>query len=99
MDTQLEAQAVARAVSHAVFYAQLPVSALPACTSGHFLLWCCCRMFLQLSRVLLQRYDHFDAVFSSDLLRTVQTAQVLAAPYQAQVRHERQQETTASESP
>eukprot|EP00878_Enallax_costatus_P011786 GHUV01012303.1.p1 GENE.GHUV01012303.1~~GHUV01012303.1.p1 ORF type:complete len:204 (+),score=63.17 GHUV01012303.1:210-821(+) len=38
-----------------------------------------------LSRVLLQRYDHFDAVFSSDLLRTVQTAQALAAPYQAQV--------------
>eukprot|EP00882_Tetradesmus_deserticola_P020841 GHRQ01022526.1.p1 GENE.GHRQ01022526.1~~GHRQ01022526.1.p1 ORF type:complete len:378 (+),score=181.86 GHRQ01022526.1:160-1293(+) len=35
--------------------------------------------------VLQQRFTHFDAVVSSDLLRTVQTAQVLAAAYSIQV--------------
>lgn len=35
--------------------------------------------------VLQQRFAHFDAVVSSDLLRTVQTAQVLAGAYNLQV--------------
>jgi broad specificity phosphatase PhoE len=40
---------------------------------------------LQLRRVLQQRFSHFDALVSSDLLRTVQTAEVLAAAYNLQV--------------
>jgi phosphohistidine phosphatase SixA len=40
---------------------------------------------MQLRGVLQQRFTHFDAVVSSDLLRTVQTAQVLAAAYNLQV--------------
>ncbi|KAF6254738.1 pyridoxal phosphate-dependent transferase [Scenedesmus sp. NREL 46B-D3] len=39
----------------------------------------------RLCGVLQQRFTHFDAVVSSDLLRTVQTAQVLAAAYNLQV--------------
>jgi broad specificity phosphatase PhoE len=42
-------------------------------------------LLLQLSHVLQKRYEHFDAVVSSDLQRTLQTAQILAAPYQLQV--------------
>ncbi|WIA20793.1 hypothetical protein OEZ85_005153 [Tetradesmus obliquus] len=38
-----------------------------------------------LCHVLQKRYQHFDAVVSSDLQRTLQTAQILAAPYQLQV--------------
>jgi broad specificity phosphatase PhoE len=40
---------------------------------------------LQLCHVLQKRYAYFDAVVSSDLQRTLQTAQILAAPYQLQV--------------
>ncbi|KAF6256513.1 histidine phosphatase superfamily [Scenedesmus sp. NREL 46B-D3] len=38
-----------------------------------------------LCHVLQKRYDTFDAVVSSDLQRTLQTAHILAAPYQLQV--------------
>lgn len=36
--------------------------------------------------MLRERYPKVDAVFSSDLLRAVQTAEVVAAVYQLQVR-------------
>jgi broad specificity phosphatase PhoE len=50
---------------------------------------------MQLRGVLQQRFNHFDAVVSSDLLRTVQTAQVLAAAYNLQVQQQ-QLASTAS---
>jgi hypothetical protein len=40
---------------------------------------------LQAAEVLRERYPKVDAVFSSDLLRAVQTAEVVAAVYQLQV--------------
>jgi broad specificity phosphatase PhoE len=47
------------------------------------LLLCFC---LQATQVLLERFPVVDAVISSDLLRAVQTAEVVAAGYQLQVR-------------
>lgn len=40
---------------------------------------------MQLSHVIKKRYERFDAVVSSDLQRTIQTAQILAAGYQLEV--------------
>jgi broad specificity phosphatase PhoE len=40
---------------------------------------------LQAAQVLLEQFPCVDAVFSSDLLRAVQTAEVVAAAYQLQV--------------
>lgn len=40
---------------------------------------------VQAAQVLQQRYPTVTAVFSSDLLRAVQTAEVVAAAYQMQV--------------
>jgi hypothetical protein len=51
-------------------------------TTATLLLWL---LLLQLCHVLQKRYASFDAVVSSDLQRTLQTAQILAAPYQLQV--------------
>jgi hypothetical protein len=42
-------------------------------------------LLLQLCHVLQKRYAYFDAVVSSDLQRTLQTAQIVAAPHQLQV--------------
>lgn len=39
----------------------------------------------QAAEVLRERYPNVDAVFSSDLLRAVQTAELVAAAYQLQV--------------
>jgi broad specificity phosphatase PhoE len=39
----------------------------------------------QLCQVIQQRYNSFEAVVSSDLLRATQTADVLAAAYGLQV--------------
>jgi probable phosphoglycerate mutase len=36
--------------------------------------------------VLPQRFSSFDAIISSDVLRAIQTANILAAPYAMQVR-------------
>jgi phosphohistidine phosphatase SixA len=47
----------------------------------------------QLRDVLQQRFPHFDAVVSSDLLRTVQTAQVLAGAYNLQVQQQTLKQT------
>jgi hypothetical protein len=45
-----------------------------------------CYLLLQATQVLLERFPDVDAVISSDLLRAVQTAEVVAAGYQLQVR-------------
>ena len=37
------------------------------------------------ARVLSQRFSSFDAILSSDVLRAVQTAEILATPYNMQV--------------
>lgn len=54
------------------------VGSLSACVA-------CTATVMQAAQVLLERFPQVDAVFSSDLLRAVQTAEVVAAAYKLQV--------------